>query len=162
MVIKEITEKNIKLSKLVDERVYTISGELDKKQHDILDKSYKEKAHIASELYKSSKLNFKSIDLSKINNNAAENDIYNRIEKFEKKDARSTYNREYAPNVNAIVRRKNLALEMSAIDPLEYDLAMSTNKLKKILDLKQPTVAKVKINRQIINSSYDCNDTNQN
>ena len=150
--IKDLYEKNLKLSKIVDERIYQISGDLEKNEILLMNKSFQNmqsNTNLANRPSYSN-YNFKKSDSNFVDRNLRrhvdkENELYRKIIQFEKKDANSSYNREYTPPVNAIVTKTNLSSNEMNFDMNERfdesnanhrDIKKSANNLINILDIK--------------------------
>lgn len=134
--IDELSEKNIQLSKLVDEKVYTLSGQLAKREMVILEQTW------------GSKLNTTKTKTKLVDNKNSRTDIYKRIEKFEKRDASCKYDRELTPPLNAIVSKTH---DFTSKNDQHSELAKSASKLMKIFNLSANEVNEQKC----MNKSYD-------
>ena len=119
--IAALKDKNLQLSKLLDERVYNICGELQKRENYLLTEGIMNN-NIPNNLHK--KYGYKNNNEYQMNqsvggrsgtpthskspvNNRTEKDreldFFNKIENFEKREATRRYDREYTPPITAIV-----------------------------------------------------------
>ena len=142
--VRELSNKNMELSKLLDDKVYNISGQLEKKQNYLLQECNNQPYKITTTTYQdvrqqSNKPGTISYSYKKDTHpeNKPEMDFYKKIEMFEKRDAQRKYERELTPPIGAIVNDEDLMqhTQHSEYDSRKLKLAKSATKQMKILNI---------------------------
>ena len=148
--VSELHNKNLELSKLLDDKVYDISGQIEKNQQRLIQEARVNNT-VNSNAYKVTTTTYTDTRSNKQNkisysykkdkqaNNKPEMDFYKKIEMFEQRDAQRKYDRELTPPIGAIVNSDD---QINKTDASDYDsrklkLAKSATKQMKILDIDQ-------------------------
>lgn len=131
--MNDLGKKNLELGKLVDERIWEVSGNIEKQERMLLGQVPRGRVGGRA------KLDSDHLGEGKCKNQ--DSDIYQKICRFEDKQAGSSYNREYTPSLNAIIKEtkagvsyKDFGRKIEKIDLKRQELAASAKNLIHILD----------------------------